>query len=278
MSNTMAVAVRQIFQDHYRGVESGEKPALCVRGRKHTHAVVIDFPVRILRRPARDFDMLRPTVYHGEEYPVDRMIKHLRTAGRRNGITKGAAHLLAVAAAADKEKELDEDDDSLTSEESMMEAVVETTTDGAATTDAGASDEPAKKPRSAKKEKARQSALTEVQDATAAVDARKATTKPNGKAPGKKAAPAASKATKPATKTRAAAAKTKPAKKTAGAADGGPREGTVGRFIFDRVLAGDDNAKISAAAIKKFDNEKINVGYVSWWRNKLVKTGVVKQK
>ncbi len=276
--DSATVAVRQVYQDHYRGVESGEKPALCVRGRKYAYCVVIDFPVRVLKRPARDFDTLRPTAYHGEEYPVDRMIKHLKTAGRRNGITKGALHLLMQAEAV-KETELDEDDDSLTNEESAMQEV-ETTAGDAATlaADLAASIKATKKPRSAKKEKARQSALTEVRDATAAVDARKATTKPNGKAPGKKAAPAASKATKPATKTRAAAAKTKPAKKTAGAADGGPREGTVGRFIFDRVLAGDDNAKISAAAIKKFDNEKINVGYVSWWRNKLIKTGAIKQK
>ena len=105
------------------------------------------------------------------------------------------------------------------------------------------------------------------------------TTQKAAKAKGqaKKAAPATSKAAKPAKPSKVPAAKPKAEKKVAAKddGDGGPRAGTVGRYIYDRVLAGDDNAEISKTAIKRFDNEKINASYVSWWRNSFAKKGML---
>jgi hypothetical protein len=248
------VAVRQIYLDTKLGHESNEKPALCVRGRKYTHAVVIDYPVRALRRPVKDFDTLRPTVYHGEAYPVERMVKHLRAAGRRNGITKGAARLLTLAET-DEEKELDEDDDLLTNEENEM---VMTETNDAAPIEV----------------------VAEATEETVVTPKKVRAGKAKGQA--KKAAPATSKAAKLTKKATPVAVKPKTGKKAVAKTnggkaegDGGPRAGTVGRYVYDRALAGDDNGKISEAAIKKFDNKKINVGYVAWWRNKFNKNGLL---
>lgn len=84
-------------------------------------------------------------------------------------------------------------------------------------------------------------------------------------------------AKKKAAAPRKAAAPKKEAKRAAKVpGDGLGREGTIGRFICEAVVAGGDNKKVSEAASKKFGNKKITAGYVSWWRNKLRRTGVIK--
>ena len=90
--------VLQVYTMFCDGVWSSEKPALCFRGHKHAHCVVIDFPVKVLTRPVRDFDVLQRTQYHGKPYPVERMAQHLRDAARHNGITEAAKRLLATVA------------------------------------------------------------------------------------------------------------------------------------------------------------------------------------
>ncbi len=40
-------------------MEAGQKPSLCFRGRTHMLCVSVGHPVRILKRPVRDFDLCR---------------------------------------------------------------------------------------------------------------------------------------------------------------------------------------------------------------------------
>jgi hypothetical protein len=58
--------------------------------------------------------------------------------------------------------------------------------------------------------------------------------------------------------------------------DGLGREGTVGRFICERLIAGDSNEKAVAAARKRFPDNKIADNYGAWYTNKLVKAGLLK--
>jgi hypothetical protein len=53
------------------------------------------------------------------------------------------------------------------------------------------------------------------------------------------------------------------------------REGTITRFFQDRLIAGDDNAQVLKAAVKKFPKAKISKGYPSWYRSQLKRDGVL---
>lgn len=62
--------------------------------------------------------------------------------------------------------------------------------------------------------------------------------------------------------------------KTNGKAKNGlGREGTITRYFQDRILAGDDNATVLKAAVKKFPKASIGKGYPSWYRSKLKSDG-----
>lgn len=54
------------------------------------------------------------------------------------------------------------------------------------------------------------------------------------------------------------------------------REGTLTRFLCDGIVAKKDDEQLLAAARKKFPERKIGNHYVSWYRNKLKKDGVLK--
>src|ERR1039458_5802329 len=88
-------------------VEAGQKPSLCFKSRKWMVCVGAGHPVRVLKRPAKDFETLRPVFYGAGEYPVTKAIETLREIAGRNGITKGAQLILDKAAGA-AEVELDE--------------------------------------------------------------------------------------------------------------------------------------------------------------------------
>lgn len=216
------VGVKQIFTNKYAGHESGEKPALCLRGRKYTHCVVIDYPVRVLKKPLRDFDTCRDTMLKGSPYPVKLMISHLREIAKRNGITVGATKVLETALS---QNQLDEE----ATEEMVMEGEVST------------------------EAKASNTEETKVS---------------NGKKKSSKKAPAKKQVKKEAAK------KAAPAKKTNG--DGLGREGTVTRLICEMLVKGESNEKILKAARAKFPDNKILDSYPGWYRNSLVKKGLLK--
>lgn len=98
----MEMGVRWVYQA-VRGpskmkVEAGQKPSLCFKGREHMLCVAAAHPVRVFKRPVRDFLVLRRvTRADGSEYTVLDAAHQLQEIGRRNGITIGAAKLLECA-------------------------------------------------------------------------------------------------------------------------------------------------------------------------------------
>ena len=54
------------------------------------------------------------------------------------------------------------------------------------------------------------------------------------------------------------------------------REGTITRFMKERILAGEENAAILKAATKKFRSAKIGKGYPSWYRSQMKKQGLLR--
>ena len=78
--------------------------------------------------------------------------------------------------------------------------------------------------------------------------------------------------TKGAPKTAKKASSSKPA------VDGLGRENTVSRTICERLVAGDTNEQAVKAARKKFPDKKIPDGYGAWYRNHLVKRGLLKKE
>lgn len=58
--------------------------------------------------------------------------------------------------------------------------------------------------------------------------------------------------------------------------DGLGREGTLTRFLCEGIMKKEDDAKLLAAARKKFPKNKIADHYVSWYRTKLKKDGLYK--
>lgn len=93
----METAVLWIYQEvkaHGVLIEAGQKPSLCLRGRKHMLCVVAGHPVRVLKRSVKEFDKARRVRYKDQEYPVQRALDTLIDMGTRNGITAKASTLL----------------------------------------------------------------------------------------------------------------------------------------------------------------------------------------
>lgn len=82
---------------------------------------------------------------------------------------------------------------------------------------------------------------------------------------------AAKKPAKPAAKK---AVKAKAAAKPKG--DGLGREGTLTRFLCEGIVAKTDDKKLLEQARKKFPDKKVGDNYVSWYRTRLKKQGVIK--
>lgn len=115
----MRVGVKWVYQqivtDGERG-EAGQKPALCLQGRKHLLCVVAAHPVRVIKRAAADFDRYRDVTMNGGEYSAARAVKQLLDIAAKNGITKGAAALLDRIKANDGQ---DIDEESYNDEEQL---------------------------------------------------------------------------------------------------------------------------------------------------------------
>lgn len=72
--------------------------ALVTVGTKLMHAVVMDdCGVRVISAPKEDMRYSAPLLRKGAPYPVERMVKAMRTWGRHRGITIQAKTMLAEA-------------------------------------------------------------------------------------------------------------------------------------------------------------------------------------
>jgi hypothetical protein len=248
MKARVAWVYQRMRTDEGPRVEAGQQPSLCLlaaaseaRGKGgHMLAVATGHPVRALKRPAADFAVWRQVWDGGAEYGVAKAIETLRGVASRCGITDAADRLLTAAAAgAEFDEDEFEDEEDLTNRAPGAPKETEMTTaeggeagataSGAGTASGGA---PGKKKGAGRGKKA----------------ARLASGKPatGKKAPGK--APAGAKAKK--------------------VSDGTPRDGTVGREIYDLLKKGKSNED-AAAAVKK------EAAYVAWWRWKLTKAGLL---
>lgn len=117
----MEVAMRWVYQqvkDKYgTPLEAGQKPSLCFKGRKNMLCVAAGHPVRVFKRPARDFDACRQvSMSSGGEYPIERAVLQFQQIAQRNGITEGARKLLQRAA--EMADDINEDD--FNDEEELM--------------------------------------------------------------------------------------------------------------------------------------------------------------
>lgn len=89
---TTEASVRFLPVDH----DVGNKPALCIRGRKHATCVVRDDSgIRLRQLDLPTFDRLcRPVLFHGHPYPIDRAAKMMLSFTKRSvarcEITQGA--------------------------------------------------------------------------------------------------------------------------------------------------------------------------------------------
>lgn len=114
----MELAVKWVWQEvKHKGIpiEAGQKPALCFRRLKYMLAVCAGYPVRVLKRPVKDFDKCRDAMYEGKVYSVARAVEQLERIGDKNGITEKARKLLQRA----KEGLNDIDEDEFQDEEGV---------------------------------------------------------------------------------------------------------------------------------------------------------------
>lgn len=101
----MEQSVRNVF------LESGYKPALCFRGRKHVHCVINDETrVRVVTIQIRDYDKASLVPFHGAEYPIERFKRSMLAVGQRKGITARAALLLRLPIDAEEPETLPPDE------------------------------------------------------------------------------------------------------------------------------------------------------------------------
>lgn len=79
-------------------IEAGQKPSLCFKGREYMLCVAAAHPVRVFKRPVRDFITLRTvTCGDGSLYSPKRAAEKLQEVAARCGITVGAQKLLQRA-------------------------------------------------------------------------------------------------------------------------------------------------------------------------------------
>ena len=81
---------------------------------------VIGYPIRLVKRPAKDFDKVRDVMKQGKEYDVIEAANKLKEIATKNGITIGASKLLdralQEAAVIEEDQFNDEEELTMTSE------------------------------------------------------------------------------------------------------------------------------------------------------------------
>lgn len=137
----MEIAVKWVWQEvkDKKGIptEAGQKPCLCFRGHKYMLGVAAGHPVRVLKRPVKDFDILRAVIFKGKIYTTEHAVAQLEEIALRNGITEKARRLLERA----KEKRDSDtiDEEEFQDEEGVtMEKPVDATTQGSVNNDPAA--------------------------------------------------------------------------------------------------------------------------------------------
>ncbi len=110
-TNVAVLRITQTVDHKGTPIEAGYKPALCFRGRKWMLAVVIDHPVRVLRKPIAEFARGVPLLRGGAPYPLERYLRQLQAVANRNGITLAARALLTRAASGQSLTEMEEEID-----------------------------------------------------------------------------------------------------------------------------------------------------------------------
>lgn len=115
----IAVAVLYVYRSTQRKdgsvASEGSKPAICFRGKKHALCVILDYPIRVIRRAAADYDKCRPVPVpmsqpDAKVYPLALAVAHLEERVSRYGITEGAQKLLALAKRVSTGATITEDD------------------------------------------------------------------------------------------------------------------------------------------------------------------------
>jgi len=126
-TNTVSpFGIKWVYQSK-GGVQAGQKPALCFRGRKYMLCVIAGHPVRIIKRPVAEFTRCRECTkgQGGQPYELALGVEKLREIAARSGCTKATEHLLDKAAAyAASRAQPDVDEDEYQDEE---EVTMETT-------------------------------------------------------------------------------------------------------------------------------------------------------
>ena len=253
----MDVGVKWIYQQaRLPGggkIEAGQKPALCLRGRVHMLCVAAGHPVRALKRPAADFPKMRDVVKYDSANmplwlcPVTEAVETLRGIGKRCGITRAAEQLLnrALRCSVGAEDATIDDEEAFEDEEALL---IEPT------------------------DKLQENEMSTEQPAA------EAATNGAGPATGRSRAKLAKSAKRASgAKTAGRKAKTS-AKAKAAKGDGLGRPGTATRFICERLMRGQTNETISAAAQKEFpDAKSTEAKHVAWYRARLVKAGQLKK-
>lgn len=101
MSGLRPTAVLWVYQTvkgpHGTKMEAGQKPSLCVKGRKYIVCVSAGHPVRVVKRDVSDFNKLRHVAAPADktkDYDIDKAVAAFERMAQTNGITKGAQELL----------------------------------------------------------------------------------------------------------------------------------------------------------------------------------------
>lgn len=153
----MQVAVKWIYRSVKgpggRPMDAGVKPALCFRGRKYMLCVVTEYPIRVIKRPVKDYDTGRDVVRAGgAPHSVEDALATLRGKAVSHGITVGAQTLLDRAQQGtelDEEQFNDEEQLMIENETVRMDAtgkpIPADTTSAAVATDEGTQPKPKRK-------------------------------------------------------------------------------------------------------------------------------------
>jgi hypothetical protein len=129
---------QQVQAPHGAKLEAGQKPSLCFKGREWMLCVIAAHPVRLVKRPAKDFDKVRDVVHNGKEYGVLEAASKFKEIADRNGITIGASKLLDRAmqeATVVDEDQFNDEEELKTMQESVIKDPENGTTTVAAETE-----------------------------------------------------------------------------------------------------------------------------------------------
>lgn len=241
MSAVGRFSVRWVYSKPVGGREGGQRPCLCFRGRKYAFCVASGHPVRVLRRPVELFDRYREL-----EVPAQGVVENGKglEGARRYQVLDAVARLREIGGR-----------NGITAAAAGLLGRAAAWQPGA---EGGELDE---------------ESINDEEDVTMENVQKTESTGPAQA--GGKAGKAARKPAKAAKVKAKGNGKARPAAKAKG--DGLGRPGSLTRLINERLVRGQDNATISAAAKKAFPKSKsTKPSHVSWFRWKAKDLGLIK--